>query len=542
MAVIRTLCGQCSVGCGLRATPFEDGLMVEGDRMHPANGGLLCPVGEALAGPRRMEGRLLGPLVDGRAVGWDRAIAQAARRLRDVIGRHGPGSVALHVGGDLTTEDYYAANKLMKGFIGSAHIDAPWSTDGAMVAHRRIFGEDVVPAALEDVDRADLILVVGARGLDDHPVLEDRVRAAGDEKAHLVLIGTGGSLPDGAIRLPAPRGSEARLLAGLLRHCWDAGLLDLDWLARHVAVPDGFWAGLQAGHDLWSVARACGLSPAELRAFYDLFAASRATVTLFNPLDEPDALAAAILNLHVATGRIGRPGCVPFALATSANAMGGREVGCMASILAAHQPFSPDVVARVARFWAAPAMSTGPGLEGEALLQAIRDGEVRALWSLGGADTHWLREAAHHAPLVLLSTGQQAMAALDGVDIAFPSADWAERDGTLTSADRLIGRQRRIFPLAGEAKPHWWIVTRLAQAMGWRDAFHYERPADIYREHVRLTAYHNEGGRLLDLRRHAPISNPAYEELTPWRWGELPFDGGRFPTVDGRARLVPSWE
>ena len=171
---------------------------------------------------------------------------------------------------------------------------------------------------------------------------------------------------------------------------------------------------------------------------------------------------------------------------------------------------------------------------------AYGDGRIRALWSISGdgIDPAWLRAALDTVPLAIRST-PWADPERDGRGIALPSASWVEKDGTLTGADRLISRQRRLFPLPGEAKPDWWIVTQVARAMGWQAAFHYEWAAEIYREHVRLTAYGNDGARLLNLRRHAPISNPAYEELTPWRWGELPFDEGRFPTPDGKARLLP---
>jgi assimilatory nitrate reductase catalytic subunit len=330
----------------------------------------------------------------------------------------------------------------------------------------------------------------------------------------------------------------ASWIAGLLRHCHDVGATDGDYLARSVSVPDDFWAQLWTRHDLWSVARSCGLSPVELRALYDRIAAVPRIVTLFGGADE--GLARAVIDFHLATGRIGRPGAAPFAMTAAANGMGGREVGCNASGLAAHRGFTAEAMAAIARFWSAEAMATGPGLDGAELADAVRDGRIRALWSIGGdgIDPAWLRAALDAVPLGIRST-PWADPERDGRGIVLPSASWVEKDGTLTGADRLISRQRRLFPLPGEAKPDWWIVTQVARAMGWQAAFHYEWAAEIYREHVRLTAYGNDGARLLNLRRHAPISNPAYEELTPWRWGELPFDEGRFPTPDGKARLLP---
>ena len=544
MAVIRSLCGQCAVGCGIRAVTGEGrDASFTGDAVHPANGGALCPKSEALNAMFGTEGRLLHPLIGGREAGWERAMAQAARRLSATIERHGPGSIALHVSGGLLTEDYYVANKLMKGFIGSAHIHAPWSGSGVIRAHRSALGEDVMPAACEDIDRAEQIVLVGASLARQHPVLVERVLAAREERgARLILIARGdeGEGVDADMRLSIQPGSEAALFSGLLLHCHEGGALDEAFMNGAVHVPYGFWEDLRAGHDLWSVARRCGASPADIRGFYDAFSSACDGVTLFG---EDAALAAgAILNLHLATGRMGRPGATPFAVAGWPNAMGGREIGCHADELAVHRSYSPDAIAETARFWGAERMACEPGLDGKALADAVGDGRIKALILLGGLPSEGdvLHGAFAQAPFAVVTTPWHAQEVQSSQVVALPSPPWVEKDGTVTGADRLVSRQRHIFPLAGQARPDWWIVTQIARAMGWHDAFHYERPAEIYREHVRLTAYRNEGGRLLNLKRHAPISNPAYDELTPWRWGETPFDGGGFPTEDGRARLVPS--
>lgn len=540
------------MGCGIRAVTGEGReASIEGDPVHPANGGLLCTRSEALKDMFALEGRLLRPVLDGRAVGWDRAIDQAARRLSAVIARHGPGSVAMHVPGGLLTEDYYVANKLMKGFIGSAHVEAPCSEAGGMAAAQRAaFGEDVMPAAYEDLAQADMLLLVGMPTARRHPVLHERMaEARAEQGARLILIAHAGDGPEVEAdeRLTVAPGSEAALLSGLLLHCHDNGLLDREFLERRLSVPAGFWAGLSRGHDLWSVARACGLAPGEVRAFYEQVAAAPRLVTLFSPHgqgEEAHRLSAAILNFHLAAGRIGKAGAAPFAVTDAANGMGVREVGCRAGELAAHRDFSEDALAQVGRFWGATRLADRPGLAGEALARAIEAGRIKALLMPGGlpSASHPIRGLLEQVPLVLLMTpwSEPEMDALRMV--ALPSPLWIEKDGTLTGADRLISRQRWLFPLPGETKPDWWILTRIAQAMGWRDAFHYERPAEIYREHVRLTAYRNEGRRLLNLKRHAPISNPAYDELTPWRWGEVPFDEGLFPTADGKARLIPFWD
>ena len=540
MTVVRTLCGQCSVGCGVRAMTGEGrDLSFGGDPVHPANSGLLCAGSGAIDAMVPLDGRLIHPLLNGQRLSWDRMIGQAARRLKDVLHRHGPGCVAMHVAGGLLTEDYYVANKLMKGFLGSAHIDCPSGGGAAAEIYRRALGEDAVPGTYEDIDRAELILVSGEAALRNHPILADRVQAAREEDgARLILLSDGADeqVIPADIRLDITPASAAVLLNGLLLHCHERKLVNKAYLDRHVVVPTDFWARLRHGHDFWSVARRCGMQAGEVRAFYDLVAAGRRVVTL---LDDGDAgLMQAVLNLHLSMEWIGRPGATAFVLARDSNAMGAREVGCGNRQLAAHRDFSDDALSSTARFWSAPHMAEEPGLSGDDVPDAIERGTIKALLVVGGlAPEHRLSPLLAKVPLVIMTTPWAPEAGARNL-LALPSPVWIEKDGTATGADRLISRQRRLFPLPGEAKPDWWSLTQIARAMGWGDAFHYERPAEIYREHVRLTGYRNGGDRLLDLRRHAPISNPAYDELTPWRWGEIPFDEGRFPTPDGRARLL----
>jgi assimilatory nitrate reductase catalytic subunit len=538
MTIVRSQCGQCGVGCGVRAFVEADRRVeIEGDRLHPANGGMLCSGAEALERMATLDRRLLYPMFDGRRQGWDRTIAQVAKRLSSVMARHGPGSVAMHIGGGLLTEDYYVANKLMKGFFGSAHIHAPWR-GGIDAVQTAMFGEDVMPATYEDIDHAQLILMAGADIAKAHPVLLGRIETAREERgAKLVQIvdSEADARFDVDLRIVVTPGSAPQLIAGLLLHCHDSGAIDPDALARRVEMPAEFWDSLRSGRDIWSLAKTCGIAPSDIRAFYEMTSSHDRIVSMVGA----DAdLIGAVHNFHLASGRIGRLGATPFVMTAPSNGMGAREVGCLPSVLAAHRDFTQKACDDIGRFWGARHLADGAGLDGDALLQAIDDGRIKALWSIGEdvAAQPWLRAAIQAVPLSIRSTATDEEMQ-DGWTILLPSPAWVEKDGTLTGMDRLISRQRRLLDLPGEAKPDWWMLTKVAQAMGWGDAFHYERPADIYREHVRLTAYQNDGARLLNLKRHAPISNPAYDELTPWRWGEVPFDEGRFPTPNGKARL-----
>ncbi|RVT93013.1 nitrate reductase [Sphingomonas crocodyli] len=553
-AAVRTTCAYCGVGCGIRATVTGDRqVKIEGDPDHPANRGRLCSKGTHLGETVGLDGRLLHPMIGDKRVGWDKALDLVARRFKETIARHGPDSVAFYVSGQLLTEDYYVANKLMKGFIGSGNIDtnSRLCMSSAVAGHIRAFGEDVVPASYDDLDAADLIILVGSNTAWCHPIVYQRIMAARAERGtKLVVIDPRRTetCEDADLHLAIRPGSDVALMNGLLAHCRREGLLDEAFLTAHVATPDDFWDAIEEDSDLWSVAKTCDVAPADLKQYYDLFAANPRTVTLFSQginqaLRGTDQVNA-IINLHLATGRIGKPGAAPFSITGQPNAMGGREVGGLASTLAAHMDFAPENVARVGRFWSAPAMATKPGLKAVDLFRAVGEGRIKALWvmatnpAVSMPDAGRVREALAACPFVVVSdviadtdTGRFA-------HVRLPATGWAEKDGTVTNSERRISRQRGLLPAPGEARPDWWIISEVGKRMGWGSAFAYERPADIYREHARLSTYQNGGARLFDIGHHAAIGNAAYDAMEPNLWGGQPFADGGFSTPDGRARLV----
>ncbi|RHW19454.1 nitrate reductase [Sphingomonas gilva] len=554
-AFVRTTCAYCGVGCGIAATVTgERSVEIKGDPDHPANRGRLCSKGTQLGETVGLEGRLLHPMIGEARVSWDKAIDHVARRFARTIAEHGPDSVAFYVSGQLLTEDYYVANKLMKGFIGSANIDtnSRLCMSSAVAGHVRAFGEDVVPASYGDIDQADLFVLVGSNTAWCHPIVYQRMMAAREARgAKLVVIDPRRTETcEGAdVHLAIRPGSDVALMNGLLAHCRREGAIDPDFIDASVSVPDGFWEALEDGGDLWSVARTCDVPPADLKRFYDLFVANPRTITLFSQginqsLTGTDQVNA-ITNLHLATGRIGKPGAAPFSITGQPNAMGGREVGGLATTLAAHMDFAPENVARVGRFWAAERMAAKPGLKAVDLFRQVGNGKIKALWimatnpAVSMPDAGAVRAALAACPFVAVSdciadtdTGRFA-------HVRLPALGWGEKDGTVTNSERRVSRQRALFAAPGEARPDWWIVASVARRMGWRSAFSYDRPADIYREHARLSTYQNGGARLFDIGHHAAIANADYEAMEPYRWGGTPFAEGRFPTPDGKARLVP---
>jgi assimilatory nitrate reductase catalytic subunit len=553
--MIRTTCAYCGVGCGIVATPTgARSVDIAGDPAHPANAGRLCSKGTHLGETVGLDGRLLHPMIGKRQASWDKALDLVARRFRDTIAQHGPNSVAFYVSGQLLTEDYYVANKLMKGFIGSANIDtnSRLCMASAVAGHMRAFGEDVVPASYDDLDAADLIVLVGSNTAWCHPIVYQRIMAARERRGtKLVVIDPRRTetAEEADLHLPLRAGTDVALMNGLLAWCRDTGAVDDAYLAAHVATPDGFWDRIAEGSDLWSTARTCDVPAADLRRFYELFAATPRTVTLFSQgvnqsLSGTDQVNA-IINVHLATGRIGKPGAAPFSITGQPNAMGGREVGGLASTLAAHMDFAPENVDRVRTFWAAPNMATKPGLKAVDLFRELGEGRIKALWvmatnpAVSMPDAGRVRESLAGCPFVVVSdviadTDTSAFA-----HVRLPAAAWGEKDGTVTNSDRTISRQRAFLSLPGEAKPDWWIVKEIARRMGWATAFAYDHPADIWREHARLSLFRNDGARMFALPGQAAIGNAAYDAMVPFRWGGTPFADGRFSTPDGRARLVP---
>jgi assimilatory nitrate reductase catalytic subunit len=554
---IRTTCPYCGVGCGVLARP--DGT-IKGDPAHPANQGRLCSKGSALAETLDDSGRLLHPLIGGARASWDAALDRVAARFRETAAAHGPESVALYVSGQCLTEDYYVANKLMKGFVGSGNIDtnSRLCMASSVAGHTRAFGADVVPGVYEDLEEADLVVLAGSNLAWCHPVLHARLQAARSRRGTRVVVvdPRATATSSGAdLHLAIAPGADVALFAGLLGHLAAAGAVDHAWVAAHAT---GLESALAAAPNRERVAAITGLAPRDIARFFDWFAATERTVTVYsqgvNQSSSGTDKVNAILNCHLATGRTGRPGMGPFSVTGQPNAMGGREVGGLANQLAAHMRFDrPEDLDRVRRFWGAPNLAPQPGLKAVELFEAVRDGRVKALWIIATnpADSMpraaAVREALAACPFVVVSdcwpTDTTAQA-----HVVLPATGWGEKDGTVTNSERRISRQRPFRAPPGEARPDWWMLAQVARRMGFEAAFAWESPAAVFREHAALSAFENDGARVFNIGALAALPDDAYDALEPVRW-PLPVGGGEggrlfarggFLTPDGRARLVPT--
>ncbi|KUL95112.1 nitrate reductase [Bosea sp. WAO] len=568
---VRTTCPYCGVGCGILATPDgKGGAAIAGDPAHPANRGRLCSKGSALGETLALGSRVLHPLKRNGSggyarVSWDEALDAIAAGLKAIIDRDGPEALAFYLSGQLLTEDYYVANKLAKGFIGTPHVDtnSRLCMSSTVAGHRRVLGSDTVPGCYEDLDCADLVVLVGSNAAWCHPVLFRRIQQNRTERgARVVVIDprVTASAEEADLVLPLKPGSDSLLFAGLLVHLADGGLLDESYLAHHTSGFDETLANARAlAPNLAAITDGTGLRAAEISAFYRLWAETPAVVTAWsqgvNQSAQGTDKVAAILHCHLATGRIGRPGSGPFSLTGQPNAMGGREVGGLANMLAAHMGYAPAEVDRVRRFWKAPNIARREGLKAVAMMDAVAEGGIRAMWvmatnpavSLPRADA--VQKALAGLELFIVSENvlsNDTLAA--GPHFILPAAAWGEKDGTVTNSERRISRQRAFLPLPGEVRPDWWIICEVARRLGFGEAFAYAGPAEIYAEHAALSAFENEGSRGLDLGAHAGLGGRDYDALEPVQWplpagrpggtARLFADGGFF-APGGRATMQP---
>ena len=456
-------------------------LRYSGDPEHPANFGRLCSKGSALCETLSLDGRLLHPMRRAptgsyERLAWEVALDAVAGGFRRTIERHGPEAVAFYVSGQLLTEDYYVANKLMKGFIGTANIDtnSRLCMASSVAGHKRAFGADTVPGCYEDLDEADLLILVGSNAAWCHPVLHQRMlRNKADRGARIVVVDprATATAEDADLLLRIAPGTDSILFSGLFTYLAEQGAVDRSYISGHTS---GFSEALaRARHlapDMDAVALRCDIAVADLAKFYSWFRETTRTVTLYsqgvNQSAQGTDKVGAIINCHLATGRISRPGMGPFSLTGQPNAMGGREVGGLANQLAAHMGFEPESVERISRFWGASGVAAKPGLKAVELFEAVAAGRIKALWvmatnpavSLPRANN--VRDALSQLDLLVVSDVTASTDTISaGAHILLPAAAWGEKDGTVTNSERLISRQRAFLP--GSRRSQARLVDRV---------------------------------------------------------------------------------
>lgn len=574
----RTTCAYCGVGCGIEAQVSSKTighettrtLKVQGLATHPANLGKLCSKGSTLDQTLSLTGRLLEPKINDETVTWDKALDKVAQGFNQIIKEHGPDSVAFYVSGQLLTEDYYVANKLMKGFIGSANIDtnSRLCMSSSVVGHKRAFGTDTVPGCYEDFEHAELITLVGSNTAWCHPVLFQRIKKYKEANPHVKIVVIDPRRTQTCdiadLHLPLNLGTDTWLFNGLLNSIKQNKKINRAYVEQHCeGLEEAINAAEKSTTDIETLSKTLGIHADDLKQFYQWFCDTEKGVTLYsqgvNQSSSGTDKVNSILNCHLATGRIGKPGMGPFSITGQPNAMGGREVGGLANTLAAHMDFTEDNVQRVKTFWQAPNMARQPGLMAVDMFDAIHDGTIKAVWvmatnpvvSLPNADK--VKAALKKCELVVISDCIDQTDTGDFAHVKLPATGWSEKDGTVTNSERRISRQRRLFPSAGKARHDWEIMCDVAKRMGFSQGFNYKNQAEIFREHAALSGYDNselaqQKLRDFDISGLANVSNDEYEDLEPIQWpvnDEFPkgrarfFKNGGFFTANRKAKLLP---
>jgi assimilatory nitrate reductase catalytic subunit len=565
----QSTCPYCGVGCGIevsyqRSENKESLRKLSGTANHPANYGRLCVKGSHLLETLTTTNRLLHPQIQGKKVDWETATQDVASRIANTDNEYGPESVAFYVSGQLLTEDYYVANKLIKGFIGTANIDtnSRLCMSSAVASYKRAFGEDVVPCNYQDVEFTDLLILIGSNAAWTHPVLFQRIERAKKINLNMQVVvidprqTASCSIAD--LHLAIRPGTDAALFNGLLNYLANNDHIDRDYIEK---CTQGFENAL-ASSDQWNLeqtAHYCDIPSASLLSFYQAFASSETAVSFYsmgiNQSNSGVDKGNGIINCHLATGKIGKKGCGPFSITGQPNAMGGREVGGLANMLAAHMDFgNPLHEERVARFWNTENLATQEGLKAVDLFNAIDEEKIKFIWIMATnpvvsmPNRPLIERALRKCPHVVVSDVALNSDTLDFADVILPASAWAEKDGTVTNSERRISRQRQLTQPIGEAKPDWQIICEVAKKLGFEEEFSYQHPAEIFDEHARLTAFENDHERALNLSGLVGLSLQEYERLEPIQWPvsslypqgcERLFTNGEFSTVSGKAHFVP---
>ncbi len=567
----RSTCPYCGVGCGVIIESQGDQITgVRGDPQHPANFGRLCTKGSTLhltaSAPVTRQARLLHPLRRehrGEAphrVSWDSALDLAVKQFSRVIESHGPDAVGFYVSGQLLTEDYYVFNKLAKGLVGTNNIDtnSRLCMSSAVAGYKLTLGADAPPACYDDVNHADCLFIVGSNTAWAHPILFRRIEDAKAKRPHMKVIFCDPRRTDTAeicdLYLPVQPGTDVMLFHGLLHLMLREGWTQPGYIEAHTTGFEAVRARVQEATPE-VVSRTCGIPEADLHTAAKWFATSPATLSLYcqglNQSANGTAKNAALVNLHLATAQIGRPGAGPFSLTGQPNAMGGREVGGLANLLSAHRDMAnPQHRAEVAALWGVPAVPATPGKTAVEMFQAAADGEVKALWiactnpAQSMPDQATVRRALERAEFVVVQEAFSTTATCEWADLLLPATTWGEKDGTVTNSERRISRVRPAVAAPGGTRHDWQIALDFARRLearlypGRPTLFPYERPEAIWQEHRESTR-----GRDLDI---TGLSYPMLEEAPrqwPLREGQDQgkarlYEDGIFPTADGKARFA----
>jgi assimilatory nitrate reductase catalytic subunit len=567
----RSTCPYCGVGCGVLIETEAGAITgVRGDPDHPANFGRLCSKGSNLhltaTAAVTLQTRLLQPMqrlqrhAPPQAIGWDAALDLATERFASVIEQHGPDAVGFYISGQLLTEDYYVFNKLAKGLIGTNNVDtnSRLCMSSAVAGYKLTLGADAPPACYDDLAHAATLFIAGSNTAFAHPILFRRIEDARAANPALKIVVVDPRRTETAeaadLHLQILPGTDVALFNGMLHVMLWEGWIDQAYIAAHTQGFDALKARVRdfAPKD---VAKLCGIREADLVQAARWFATSTPTLSLYcqglNQSRSGTLKNAALINLHLATGQIGKPGAGPFSLTGQPNAMGGREVGGLANLLSAHRDLANPVHrAEVAALWGVDDVPAAPGKTAVEMFEAVADGQIKALWiactnpAQSMPDQATVRRALERAEFVVVQEAFATTATCAFADLLLPATTWGEKDGTVTNSERRISRVRPAVAAPGETREDWAIATAFAQRLearlrpGRAALFPYADAQSVWNEHRESTR-----GRDLDITGLSYAQLDAAPAQWPWPEGASAgrarlYEDGVFPTADGRAAFA----
>ena len=507
---IKTTCSYCGVGCGIIVKKdINNKVFVEGDKDHPVNKGMLCSKGMNLHYVANdTSDRILYPEMrwsrshPRERVSWDTALDRAASVFKSIIKKHGPDSVAFYVSGQSLTEEYYIANKLTKGFLGTNNIDtnSRLCMSSAVVGYIKTFGEDSVPISYADIELADTFLITGANPAWCHPILFRRIEKRKEENPNVKIIVIDPRKTDSAnfadLHLQLRPGTDVVLYNAIGRHLYKSGLIDEDFINKHT---EGFedYKKIIFETSLKKASKICGVPEREIEKAAEIIGLSKGFISMWAMGLNQSVIGTdkntSLLNLSLITGQVGKPGSGPFSLTGQPNAMGGREVGGMANLLAVHKDLQNEEHRReVAQFWGVDKISAKPGLTATEMFSALESGKLKAVWIVctnplvSMPNSHQIEKAMANSKFVVVQEISHKSDTVKYADLVLPAAAWLEKEGTMTNSERRISYLPKEIEAPGEARPDVEIFCDFAQKMGFR-GFNYNSASEIYDEYASMT-------------------------------------------------------
>jgi ferredoxin-nitrate reductase len=573
----KTQCPYCGVGCGLEASPpaqpgrvvnrDKDGFpiwQIRGDRDHQSSHGMICVKGATIAESLHKD-RLKHPMMrysldePFRQVTWDEAIDAIVDRIQYLLKTQGPDSVCMYGSGQFQTQDYYVAQKLLKGCLGTNNFDANsrLCMSSAVSGYAQSFGADGPPACYEDLDLTDCAFLIGTNTAECHPIIFNRLRKNHKKNPKTKLIVVDPRCTETAepadLHLAIRPGTDIDLMNGIAHLLIKWNAIDQNFINDHTNDFDQFREVAEFYTPL-VVAERCGITPAEVELAAKYWSESKRVLSMWsmglNQSSEGTAKVRTLINLHLMTGQIGKPGCGPFSLTGQPNAMGGREAGGLAHLLPGYRfVANPQHRREIEEFWKLPEgrVSPVPGRTVWEMIQGMETGEVGLFWvaatnpAVSLPDLERVKAALRQCPFTVYQDCYNPTEMVEFAHVLLPTSQWSEKTGVMTNSERRVTFCPKFRTPPGEARSDWTIFAEVGRRLGFGREFSFNGAAEVYAEFVRLTT-----GRPCD---QSGLSHEYLAQVGATQWpaprGNVPktttstrlYTDRKFHTPDGRAKF-----